>query len=89
MKIYGESGEKTFACVDCKGKKSYHAIRCRECHYKWAKDNPNLHYTKVDLTEEFRNKLRKQVAEIKKDPQVVKYLMKRSKFKLQRRSILF
>lgn len=69
-KIYGESGEKTFACLDCKGKKSYHAIRCRECHFVWAKANPNLHYTKVDLTDEFRNKLRARVAEIAKEMNV-------------------
>ena len=35
-----ESGEKTFTCVDCKGKKSYPAIRCRECHDKWSIGNP-------------------------------------------------
>ena len=67
MKIHGESGEKTFICMDCKGKKSYHAIRCRDCHYIWARKNPNLHYTKVDLTDEFRNKLKARVAEIAKE----------------------
>ena len=60
MRIEGESGEKTFVCKDCKGRKSYHAVRCRECHYIWARENPNLHYTKVDLTDEFRQKLREQ-----------------------------
>lgn len=70
MRIEGESGEKTFVCIDCKGRKSYHAVRCRECHYKWARENPNLHYTKVDLTDEFRQKLRARVAEIEKEMKV-------------------
>ena len=70
MKIHGESGEKTFVCMDCKGRKSYHAFRCRDCHYKWARKNPNLHYTKVDLTDEFRNKLKAKVAEHAKEMNV-------------------
>ena len=67
MKIHEKSGEKTFICMDCKGRKSYHALRCRQCHYIWARENPNLHYTKVDLTDEFRNKLKARVAEIAKE----------------------
>ena len=53
--------------MDWKGRTSYHALRCRQSHYIWARENPNLHYTKVDLTDEFRNKLKARVAEIAKE----------------------
>ena len=62
-----EKGEKTFICLDCEKRKSYHAVRCRDCHYTWARKNPNLNYTKVDITDEFRNKLKARVAEIAKE----------------------
>lgn len=52
-------GKESFICIDCKGQKSWYAIRCHTCNKKL--------YTKLKHTDEFRERIKKKILEIQEE----------------------